>query len=192
MLPARLFTLTAWALMLSGVLILVKKLIVEPLLPLRVETNAVGTFGLLIGLFALTGVYLWQYKASGAFGLVGYLVNWFGLALVSGADYAKNYIFAFMSASALHALLAGPTKLALLVSALAFLLGLILFGIATLRANVFHPVPVVLYMIGFALYSLSFALPDLVARGGEVVGAIGIVWWGIDLMMRIRQPEGMP
>jgi hypothetical protein len=192
MLPTRLFRLTAWALISSGILIVIKKLAVDLLLPVRVETNLVGTSGLLIGLFALTGAYLWQYKVSGTFGLVAYLVNWFGLGLASGADYARNYIFPFMSASERQALLAGPTRLILLASALAFLLGVILFSIATLRANVFHPVPIVMYMIGFTLFSLSFALPDIVARGGEVFGALGVLWWGIDLAMRVRQPAGMP
>src|SRR5690348_8219320 len=84
MFPATLYRLSAWTAILSGLLIIIKKLIVELLLPLNPITNAVGSFGLFLGLFALTGLYVYQREASGTFGLIGYLVNWFGLAFVSG------------------------------------------------------------------------------------------------------------
>jgi hypothetical protein len=110
--PVRLYRLIAWAAMLSGLFIIIKKLVVELLLPLNPATNAVGTAGLLLGLFALTGIYLYERQASGSFGLVGYLVNWFGLGAVAGVDYARNYILPYLSKSEVQVLLAGPTRLA--------------------------------------------------------------------------------
>ena len=106
MFPTNLYRLSAWAAILSGLLIISKKLVVELLLPLNPATNAVGSFGLLLGLFTLTGVYLYQREASGRLGLIGYLVNWFGLAFVSGVDYTKLYILPYLSKSELQALLA--------------------------------------------------------------------------------------
>jgi hypothetical protein len=187
MFPAKLYRWSAWAAILSGLLIIIKKLVVELLLPLNPATNAVGSFGLMLGLFTLTGVYIYQSEASGQLGLVGYLTNWFGLASVAGVDYAKNYILPYLSKSELQALLAGPTKLAFLSCAIFFLAGVILFSVASLRARVFPRLAVLLYLIGFTLYSLSFLLPDIVVRTAEVVGALGIIWLGYAMWTALRK-----
>jgi len=124
MFPSTQYRLYAWAAMLCGLLIIIKKIIVELLLPPNAATNVVGTLGLLIGLFALTGMYFYQREANGGrLEIISYIVIWFGLGAASGADYAKNYIFLYMSKSALQALLAGPTRLVLVSSSLFFLLG---------------------------------------------------------------------
>jgi len=187
MLPTNLYRLSAWAAILSGLLIISKKLIVELLLPLNPATNAVGSFGLLLGLFTLTGVYLYQREASGRLGLIGYLVNWFGLGLVSGVDYARLYILPYLSKNEIQALLAGPTKLVFLSCAIFFLAGVILFSIASLRARVFPRLPILFYLIGFTLYSLSFLLPDVVVRTAEVGGALGIIWLGYTMLTALRK-----
>ena len=187
MFPTNLYRLSAWAAIMSGLLIICKKLVVELLLPLNPVTNAVGSFGLLLGLFTLTGVYVYQREASGRLGLIGYLVNWFGLALVSGVDYAKLYILPYLSKSELQALLAGPTKLVFLSCAIFFLAGVILFSIASLRARVFPRLAILFYLLGFTLYSLSFLLPDVVVRTAEVGGALGVIWLGYAMLRAIRK-----
>jgi hypothetical protein len=192
MFPARLYQLSAWAAIMSGLLIIIKKLIVELLLPLNPATNAVGSFGLFLGLFTLTGVYIYQREASGTLGLVGYLVNWFGLLAVSGVDYAKNYILPYLSKSEIQVLLTGPTRLVFLSCALFFLIGVILFSVALLRARVFPRLAVVFYLIGFTLYSLSFLLPDTVVRSAEVLGALGIIWLGYSLWAALRKTAMIP
>ena len=192
MFPVQLYRLIAWAAMLSGLFIIIKKLVVELLLPLNPATNAVGTAGLLLGLFALTGIYLYERQASGSFGLVGYLVNWFGLGAVAGVDYARNYILPYLSKSEVQALLAGPTRLAFLACALFFLVGVVLFSAASLRAGVFPRLAVVLYLIGFTVYSLYFFLPNVVVVIAEVGGAVGIIWLGYALWIAIRKTAAMP
>ncbi len=187
MFPATLYRLSAWAAILSGLFIIIKKLVVELLLPVNPATNAVGSFGLLLGLFTLTGVYVYQREASGRLGLIGYLVNWFGLAFVSGVDYAKLYILPYLSKSELQALLAGPTKLVFVCSAIFFLAGVILFSAASFRARVFPPLAILFYLLGFTLYSLSFLLPDVVVRTAEVGGALGVIWFGYAMLTAIRK-----
>lgn len=191
MFPAKLLQLSAWAAITSGLLIIIKKLVVELLLPLNPATNAVGSFGLFLGLFTLTGVYLYQREASGTLGFIGYLVNWFGLLAVSGVDYAKNYILPYLSKGELQGLLAGPTRLVFLSSALFFLVGVILFSAASLRARIFPRLAILFYMIGFTLYSLSFLLPDVVVRSAEVLGALGIIWLGYTLWAALRKTATM-
>ena len=187
MVPESLYRRSAWTAILSGLLIISKKLIVELLLPLNPITNAVGSFGLFLGLFTLTGLYVYQREASGRFGLIGYLVNWFGLAFVSGVDYARLYILPYLSQRETQALLAGPTKLVFVSCALFFLLGVILFSTASLRARVFPRLAIILYMLGFTFYSLSFFLPVLVVRIAEVGGAVGVIWWGYALLTALRK-----
>lgn len=187
MFPATLYRLSAWAAILSGLFIIIKKLVVELLLPVNPATNAVGSFGLLLGLFTLTGVYVYQREASGRLGLIGYLVNWFGLAFVSGVDYAKLYILPYLSKSELLALLAGPTKLVFLSCAIFFLAGVILFSTASFRARVFPRLAILFYLLGFTLYSLSFLLPDVVVRTAEVGGALGVIWLGYAMLTAIRK-----
>ena len=182
-----LYRLSAWTAILSGLLIITKKLIVELLLPLNPLTNAIGSFGLFLGLFTLTGLYLYQREASGTFGLISYLVNWFGLAFVSGVDYARLYILPYLSQSEIQTVLAGPTKLVFLSCAIFFLAGVILFSAASLRARVFPPLAILLYMLGFTLYSLSFFLPVLVVRIAEVGGALGIIWLGYTTLTALRR-----
>jgi len=187
MFPTNLYRLSAWAAILSGLFIISKKLVVELLLPLNPATNAVGSFGLLLGLFTLTGVYVYQREASGRLGLIGYLVNWFGLAAVSGIDYAKLYILPYLSTSELQALLVGPTKLVFLSCAIFFLAGVILFSAASLRARVFPRLAILLYLLGFTLYSLSFLLPVVVVRTAEVGGALGVIWLGYAMLTALRK-----
>ncbi len=187
MFPGTLYRLSAWAAVLSGLLIIIKKLIVELLLPLNPITNAVGSFGLFLGLFALTGLYLYQREASGIFGLIGYLVNWFGLAFVSGVDYARLYILPYLSQNEIQTLLVGPTKLVFLSSALFFLAGVLLFSAASWRARVFPRLAILLYMLGFTLYSLSFFLPVFVVRTAEVGGALGVIWLGYTTLRDLRR-----
>ncbi|HET8840965.1 MAG TPA: hypothetical protein VFN35_05825 [Ktedonobacteraceae bacterium] len=192
MFPGTLYRLSAWAAILSGLLIIIKKLLVELLLPLNPITNAVGSFGLFLGLFALTGLYVYQREASGRLGLIGYLVNWFGLAFVSGVDYARLYILPYLSQNEIQVLLAGPTKLVFLSCALFFLLGVLLFGTALLRTGVFPRLAILLYMLGFTLYSLLFFLPALVVRIAETGGALGVIWLGYAMLTSLGKTPAQP
>jgi hypothetical protein len=173
--------------MLSGILIIIKKTVVDLLLPLNPLTNAVGTFGLLVGMFALTGIYFYLREESGRLGLIGYLVIWFGLGVASGPDYARNYILPYMSKSEIQALLAGPTKLVFVSSALFFLTGVILFSAALFRTRKFSPLAVSLFLVGFTLFSVSFLLPDVVSRTGEILGALGVIWLGYAMWTALRK-----
>lgn len=192
MFPGTLYRLSAWAAILSGLLIIIKKLLVELLLPLNPITNAVGSFGLFLGLFALTGLYVYQREASGRLGLIGYLINWFGLAFVSGVDYARLYILPYLSQNEIQVLLAGPTKLVFLSCALFFLLGVLLFGVALLRTGVFPRLAILLYMLGFTLYSLLFFLPVLVVRIAETGGALGVIWLGYAMLTSLGKTPAQP
>src|SRR5262245_54666436 len=97
-----LYRIAAYGLLLSGILIILKKTAIELLLPFNVITYSAGTFAAALGLFGLTAIYLYQREEGGSLGLVGYLINWFGLALACGIEYMKNGIFPLLEPSALQ------------------------------------------------------------------------------------------
>lgn len=182
------YRLSAGAAMLGGVFIITKKLFVELFLPLNVATNAVGTMGLLLSFFSLTGLYLYQREALGRWGLVGYLVNWFGIGAVAGLDYTRLFVLPFLEKSITAELLTGPTMTVFFASALVFLSGVILFGAAMFRANVFPRLPILMYVIGFIPYSLPTLFPDPVVRIAQVIGTLGIMGMGYALWTATKEP----
>ena len=60
------------------------------------KNSPVGTLfnflALLVGLFAITGVYLWQREAAGTFGVIAYVLVFVGLALMMCIDYLGAFV----------------------------------------------------------------------------------------------------
>jgi len=183
------YRMSAYALMLCGLFIIIKKTIIEPLLPLNIITYNVGTLAVVLGFMAFPAFYLFQREASGRLGQLGFLINWLALGLACGLEFAKNSIFPYLEPSVLQALLAGPTHLVLLSVGLIFLSGVILFGAATFRAGVYPRIAAVLYIVGFVPYSLSPLFPAVVVAIGQLLGAFSIIWFGYTLWMSTRKTE---
>jgi hypothetical protein len=180
--PTSLFRFSGFAAILSGLFLIVDTLVIELFLPETALTNTVGYSGLVIGVFALIGVYFFQRTKGGYFGDISFMVNFLGLLLIVGVMFFINYIRPFLSQEALQALLAGPTRAVLLVSAQTFLLGVLLFGISIFRAGVFPRLAAVLYIVGFVIFSLEPLLPDAIVRTAQVLGSISVIWFGYTLL----------
>ncbi len=175
-----LFRLSALATLVSGVCIVVGNLL--GLLPNPQTGAIIGLFSPLLGLFGLTGIYLWQREQAGVFGGIGYIVVFFGLALIVGLDYAGVFIFPRLEENVLEGLMTGPTGMIFMVSALIYLVGAILFGISVIIAGVFSWIPALLFMIGFVPVTLFAFLPDIVVTIGSIVAGVGIFWFGVSLL----------
>jgi hypothetical protein len=184
-----LFRLSGLAGILCGLFIIIDTLFIELFLPLNALTNSVGQFAVILALLVLTGMYLWQRPASGLLGDIGYLVNFIGLVLLIGVAFAGNYILPYLDQSATQELFAGPTRFVFLISALVFLAGVVLFGLAIFRARVFPQPAAIMYMIGFALYSLSPFLPDAIVRIAQVTGSLAVMWFGYALLIKTMSME---
>jgi hypothetical protein len=184
-----LFRLSGWASILCGLLIIIDTLFIELFLPFSALTSSFGQLAVILALLVLTGMYLWQRSASGILGDIGYIVNFIGLALLIGVDFAGNYILPYLDQNATQELFAGPTRFMFLISAMVFLAGVILFGLAIFRARVFPQLAAGMYMIGFALYSLSPFLPDIIVRIAQVTGAVAVVWFGYVLVTQTMSME---
>lgn len=156
--------------------------IVAGILNILVEVlpeNLAGPLNLLVvtvALWVLTALYLRQRQASGILGFTGYIINTFGLALVAGLVFAQVFVLSALDAAFVEELFAGSTGLAALVSLVIFTLGVVLFGIAIIRANVFPKWAAVLYIVGFLPAAVSPFIPGIIVSIGEVVASIGLIW----------------
>jgi hypothetical protein len=180
--PDALYRLAGWAGLVGGALLLVATARRGGLIPENAFTHAIAPPASALELFALTALYLRQRDRAGVLGLVGYAVNLLGLAGLFAVEFATHAIFPYLSVATRDELLAGPTRGFLLAIALTFLLGVVLFGVASLRARVF-PVPaVILYLAGFAPAALRGIVPEAVYLAGLTVGGLGILWLSVALV----------
>lgn len=143
-----------------------------------------GTFfnflGALIGLFGVTGTYLWQRAESGTFGFIAYIAVFIGLALIACNDYFGALIGPSVSADEYARLGETAAMRYLLISSFIFLVGEILFGISVLRAGLFSKIATVLFMIGFFATPMRSAYPIITFIGLTLSGT-GLIWWGVSL-----------
>lgn len=169
--------------------------IVAGILNILVEVlpeNLAGPLNLLVvtlALWVLTALYLRQRQASGTLGFIGYIINTFGLALVVGLVFAQVFVLSALDAAFVEELFAGSTGLAALVSLVIFTLGVVLFGIANIRANVFPKWAAALYIVGFLPAVASPFIPGIVVSIGEVVASIGLIWLSYALFASTGETE---
>jgi len=134
----------------------------------------------------LVALHVCQADAAGRLGAVGYAVNLVGLGLFGGAAFALNLVLVHLDTGALQALLAGPTRLALLGAAAVFVVGSVLFGVAMVRARVFPRVPAVAYAAALPAFALLAPLPDTPLTSGlHVVVGLTLVWLSLALRARL-------
>ena len=114
---------------------------------------------------------------AGRFGAVAYAVNLVGLGLFGGAAFALNLVLFFLDDAVVDGLMAGPTRFALLASALVFVVGTVLFGVSMVRARVYPRVPAVGYAVALTVFALLAPLPDTpLTSGVHVLACVSLVW----------------
>src|SRR5215213_6418151 len=133
--------------------------------------------------FGLVALYAAQVEQSGLLGGLGMVLSVVGTTLVSGAVLVE--IAGASGAEVENVLGAGlPGTLALL-GGLAFLIGLILFGVATMRAGVFPRWAGLLLIVGDVVFGAG-GFAGAAATIFEVVGALitcaAFVWLGLSLL----------
>jgi hypothetical protein len=143
--------------------------------------------------FALVALYAVQAEQSGLLGSLGMVLGVVGTTLVSGVVLVE---IAGASGAEVDAVLGAglPSALALL-GGLAFLIGLIVFGVATMRAGVFPRLAGLLLIVGDMVFGAgSFA--GAAATIFEIVGALitcaALVWLGFSLLSGSGTSAGQP
>jgi hypothetical protein len=93
-------------------------------------------------LWALLALYKWQSIADGTFGLWGFVVAFFGTALFAGSVWAEVFVFPTLARVAPTVFTSESAEASSLIigkslSAYLFGIGIVLFGLATLKAGVY-------------------------------------------------------
>src|SRR5687767_6230525 len=99
-------------------------------------TSLVVGLGAGFGAPALVALYLRQFNVAGRFGAVAFAVNLLGLGLFAGVAFSLNLVLFFVDQATVEAVMSGPTRFAVLGSAVVFVIGTILFGLSMIISRV--------------------------------------------------------
>jgi len=158
--------------------------------PLVILMTLIGSLLFVIG---LPGMYLRQAGRAGVLGLIGFILLFFAILLQGTAFSSVQVVILPFLAQKAPQLLAGHNLpfsafLLLIVSGLMQMIGVILFGIATMRAHVFsRATGILLIASGIAFLLTIPPLPSPLSDSIEVVSfillAVAFVWCGYTLMV---------
>lgn len=187
-----LYRWTAAALIISGVSLAVG-LFLHPIQPLTgsIATSqwAVSHFfwwlGALSGIIGILGLYLRQRDEIGFLGFSGSVLAVLGLVLIASAMYFEAFIAPSLAARRPELFQAYPTGggwigflISVIASGLLFGVGLLMLGIAMIRARTVDRLPVLLAIMGGLPFAVNFLLPRIAAMLAVVVFGVGLVWLG--------------
>jgi hypothetical protein len=140
-------------------------------------TSFVVGVGAAFGAPALTALYLHQRAAAGRFGALAYAVNVIGLGLFAGVAFALNLVLFFLDDAVVEELMTGPTRAAVLGSALVFVVGTVLFSVSMVRSRVYPRVPALGYGVTLTLLALLAPLDDTpLTSAVHVLAAVSLIW----------------
>jgi hypothetical protein len=145
--------------------------------------SAVHTTWVLLMVFGLLGLHLHQQHAAGAFGQVATLVALLGTITLFAASLTEVTVLpALPKDSPLVAAPPAALSAVFLASFVAYVAGLLLFGIATWRARVLPRRAAALLVLGVVLaLGLKGVVPGVLA----VLG-VALVWLGVATVTRAR------
>lgn len=139
----------------------------------------------LFGLLAIVAVYLWQRDEVGTSGAIAFAIVFLGLALVTSLDFFGAFIRLELPEAIRDELLEGNPGIALGVSAVVFLTGVIWFGISLIRGGVYPKPAGWMFIVGFVLIPLGDAVPAWVIVVGSIVAGLSVAWLSIELRRQV-------
>lgn len=172
---------------------------------LVVHVLAIGTS--IFGLLGLTGLYARQAEKSGWLGLAGYLLLNLWLAIILGFTFVEVFILPALATTAptfVEAWLGmfngtandinlGALPTVWTISGPLYILGGILFGIATVRAHILPRWAGVLLAVGTAMGPLAAFLPLDLQPKIAVPAGLALAWLGYSLWAERRaKPAAAP
>lgn len=172
------------AALVGGVLLVVAELLGLPTLNVETfsETATTTSFavqqlvfllGVALVLLGLPGLYARQSEATGALGLIGFLVAFLGMVLIAGFMWASAFIAPSLATEAPEFLDAGPPP-GFILTFIIFAVGWLLFGIATLRGRVFPRASAIVLIVGAVVTFLPLPFTTLVFD-------VAVAWLGFAL-----------
>jgi hypothetical protein len=157
----------------------------------------------IFGLFGITGLYARQVEKTGWLGLAGYLLLTTFFAVQMCFSFIEPTILPLLtseapafveSALALRSGAAGPMNLGALatvhsLTSVLYILGLLLFGIATFRARILPRGAAALLAVSGPLAGILFGLlPPLLDQLTGIPTGFALVWLGFSLFFERREP----
>jgi hypothetical protein len=137
--------------------------------------------------FALVALYAVQAESGGILGALGMILSVIGTTLASGVVLVEIAGASGVEVDAVTG--AGLSGVLSLLGGLAFLIGLILFGIATMRAGVFPRWAGALLIAGdvvFGAASFSGSAALIVEVVGALITCAAFAWLGLSLWSGVR------
>lgn len=133
--------------------------------------------------FALVALYAAQAEQSGLLGSLGMVLSVVGTTLASGVILVE--IAGASGAEVESVIGAGLSGALSLLGGLAFLIGLILFGVATMRAGVLPRLAGIVLIVGdlvFGAASFSGSAALVIEVVGALITCAAFVWLGLALL----------
>ena len=157
-------------------------------------------------LLGMTGLYARQAEAAGWLGLAGYLLWSLWLALIAPFAFAEAFILPLLATEApafaegflgMLNRSTGEMKFGVLadlwaLSDILFLLGGLVFGIATLRAGILSRWAAGVFTGGIGLAPTTALLPHELAPLVAVPIGVGLAWLGLALLGERREHAAAP
>ncbi|BEL10502.1 hypothetical protein Q0Z83_086930 [Actinoplanes sichuanensis] len=183
-----LYRLAALTGLVGGFLTLVAVARRAGLLPENAFTHALAPPASALLLLTLTALYLRQRREAGRLGLAGFVLHHLGLSGLFAIEFLTHAVLQYQDAATREAVLTGPGRPYFLVVALTFLIGVVLFGVASWRAGMLPRAALALYVPGLSAAALRAVVPEALYLGGLVAGAAGVLWFSITLLQDATRP----
>jgi hypothetical protein len=169
-------------------------------------THAVAIAMSVFGLLGMTGLYVRQVEAAGWLGLAGYLLWSLWLVLFLPFNFFEAFILPLLATAAptfAEGFLGVITRSASeasfgvlpvlwALSDVLFLLGGLVFGIATLRAGILSRWAAGVFTVGIGLAPATALLPHALEPLVAVPIGGGLAWLGYALWSERREPAAQP
>jgi hypothetical protein len=160
----------------------------------------------IFGLFGIAGLYARQVEKTGWLGLAGYLLLTIFYAVQMCYAFAEPTLLPLLapvaptfveSVMGMSSGAGGPMNLGAFavifnIMPLLYLLGLLLFGIATFRANILPRWAAVLLALSGPIAMIMSQLPHQFARFAAVPMGIALAWLGLALFFERREKVSEP
>ena len=200
------------AALVAGICFVVLELIEPPVVLASVTTprwaivHALSIAMSLFGLLGVTGIYARQAERAGWLGLIGYLLYSLWLVFSFTFTFFETFILPLLAAEApafAEAYLvvisrsAGEMTFAALTSLwdlsdILFLLGSLVFGIATLRAGILSRWAAGMFTVGIGVAPAYGLLPTALQPLVALPIGLGLAWLGYSLWSERRAPAAQP
>lgn len=210
--PSKLIQAAGLSAVMSGLLYIVR----QPVHPPDDVSAVTGSAWLIVGymtlcmsvlgLVGVTGIYLRQVRETGLLGLIGYLMFGLWFVLLTAFTFAQTLILPPLAPEApqfvdsflgIFSGSGGGTDLGALgamslVSAVLYIPGGLIFGIATFRARILSRRGAALLVVGMVLTPLASVFPHTAGSIFAVPVGLALIWLGYSLWSEERKSAAHP